>query len=143
MKMLGMKSTLRWLILCVGALGIAHAQTYDTLRVMTYNILNYPGNNSASRNPEFRKILHAIDPDVLIVQEMQSSSGVNEFLNQVLNSGQPGTYSSTPFLDGPDTDNPFYYKSSHVSFQVRVALSTPLRDINGYIDRPAGVTAAS
>jgi len=143
MKMLGMKSTLRWLILCVGALGIAHAQTYDTLRVMTYNILNYPGNNSASRNPEFRKILHAIDPDVLIVQEMQSSSGVNEFLNQVLNSGQPGTYSSALFLDGPDTDNAFYYKSSRVSFQGQVTLSTALRDINGYIVRPAGVTADS
>ncbi|MBL0061930.1 MAG: endonuclease/exonuclease/phosphatase family protein [bacterium] len=110
---------------------------------MTYNLLNYPGNNSASRNPEFRKILHAIDPDVLIVQEMQSSSGVNEFLNQVLNSGQPGAYSSAPFLDGPDTDNAFYYKSARVSHQGTVTLTTALRDINGYIVRPAGVTADS
>ncbi len=128
-----------WLVACP----MAYGQTYDTLRVATYNLLNYPGTNSAARNPEFRKILHAIDADVLIVQEMQSSAGVSEFLNQVLNFGQPGTYANAPFQNGPDTDNAFYYKTSKVSFQSQLVLTTALRDINGYIVRPAGVSADS
>ncbi|MCB1058686.1 MAG: hypothetical protein KDB65_00510 [Calditrichaeota bacterium] len=123
--------------------GVVYAQTYDTLRVMTYNLLNYPGTTSSSRNPEFQKVLHATDPDILIVQEMQSSSGVSEFLSQVLNNGQPGTYTNAPFSNGPDTDNALFYKPSVVSFLSQTVLSTQLRDINGYLLRPAGVFADS
>jgi len=131
------------LFLVVCLFGTATAQTYDTLRVATYNILNYPGGSSASRNPEFRKVLRAINPDVLIVQEMQSSSGVSEFLDQVLNSGQPGTYTSAPFSNGPDTDNALFYKPVRVSFLSQIILTTALRDINGYVIRPAGVNSDS
>lgn len=121
----------------------AVAQTYDTLKVMSYNLLNYPGSNSSSRNPEFRKTLLAVNPDVLIVQEMQSSSGTSEFLGQVLNFGQPGTYSNAPFLNGPDTDNAFFFKSSRVQYVSTTTLTTALRDINGYRFRPAGVNSDS
>jgi endonuclease/exonuclease/phosphatase family metal-dependent hydrolase len=131
------------IVLLVLMVGMASAQTYDTLRVMTYNVLNYPGSTSSTRNPEFRKVLRAADPDVLIVQEMTSSSGVTEFLNQVLNNGQPGTYTNAPFSNGPDTDNTLFYKPSRVSFQSQLVLTTALRDINGYILRPAGVSADS
>lgn len=122
---------------------LAHAQTYDTLRVATYNLLNYPGTTSDSRNPEFRKVLRVIDPDVLIVQEMLSSAGVTEFLDEVLNFGQVGTYANAPFSNGPDTDNALFYKPSRVSFQSQVVLVTALRDINGYIMRPVGVASDS
>lgn len=119
------------------------AQDYDTLRVATYNLLNYPGTTSSARNPEFRKTLHAMDPDILIVQEMTSSAGVAEFLGQVLNFGQPGTYTNAPFSNGPDTDNALYYKPSRVSFLSQIVLETALRDINGYVLRPAGVSSDS
>lgn len=141
--MTAFRNNFYFLVLVLCLLQDVNGQTFDTLRVATYNILNYPGNNSASRNPEFRKILRVIDPDILIVQEMQSSSGVNEFLNQVLNFGQAGTYSAVAFQDGPDTDNALYYKSARVSFQGQIILTTALRDINGYIVRPIGVASDS
>ncbi len=134
-------------ILSVGLLTLAGqslcAQTNDTVRVMTYNLLNYPGNNSATRNPEFRKILHYVNPDILVVQEMISAAGVSGFLSNVLNSGQPGTYASAPFMDGPDTDNALFYKPSLFSFIDTTVLHTQLRDIAGYQLRPAGVSADS
>lgn len=141
-----MKMTHRsWIVLplILMCISLVNAQSYDTLRVATYNLLNYPGTTSDTRNPEFRKTLRAIDPDVLIVQEMLSSAGVSEFLDEVLNFGQPGTYANAPFSNGPDTDNALFYKPSRVSFQSQVVLATALRDINGYVIRPVGVTSDS
>ena len=56
----------------------------DTLRIATYNLLNYPGLDGPQRDPYFRVILSAMNPDVIVVQEMQSQAGVDEFLNNVL-----------------------------------------------------------
>jgi endonuclease/exonuclease/phosphatase family metal-dependent hydrolase len=110
---------------------------------MTSNLLNYPGSNSAVRNPEFRKIIRYVNPDILAVQEMVSAAGVSEFLTNVLNAGQPGTYSGAPFENGPDTDNMLFYKSALFAFVDTTVLHTALRDIVGYQIRPAGVNADS
>lgn len=128
-------------VLIFPACGGVYAQTSDTLLVMSYNLLNYPGSNSATRNPEFRKTLRYVDPDILVVQEMTSAAGVSEFLSQVLNFGQPGTYSAAPFINGPDTDNAMFYKAAKVNFISQTVLETQLRDINGYRLRPVGVGA--
>ncbi len=132
-------------LLCLlGLWAPVKAQSYDTLRVMTYNLLNYPGSDSDTRNLEFRKTLRAVNPDLLVVQEMTSAAGVTNFLNNVLNYGQAGTYAAAPFSDGPDTDNSMFYKVSEFSFiGPQTVLSTALRDINGYRLRPAGISADS
>ncbi len=119
------------------------AQEYDTLKVMTYNLLNYPGSTSNVRNPEYRKVIRYANPDVLVVQEITSQAGVNEFLSQVMNSGQPGTYAAAPFFNGPDTDNALYYKPSKLQYISHVALQTEYRNIDGYRMRPLGASADS
>jgi endonuclease/exonuclease/phosphatase family metal-dependent hydrolase len=102
------------------------------VKVMSYNLLNYPGNDTVVRNPYFRKILSTINPDVLVVQEITSQSGVDGFLNNVLNSfGQ--VYQSGVFYDGPDTDNNIYFKSSLFKFIQNNRIPTILRDINEFI----------
>ena len=45
------------------------AQTPDTIRVCTYNILEY-GDQSSDRDDELRMILNEIGPTVLFVQEI-------------------------------------------------------------------------
>ncbi len=136
----------QWVLNLVGLLYVsstAMGQQYDTLRVMTYNLLNYPGNSSAVRNPEFRKTLKYCDPDILIAQEVQSQAAVNEFLSQVLNYGQPGTYSAAPFIDGPDTDNALFYKPSRTQYVSHTVLTGATRYVVGYRMRPVGVNADS
>jgi hypothetical protein len=121
----------------------ASGQTFDSLRIMTYNLLNYP-NASSTRDPYFRTVLQATNPDILIAQEMTSSAGVTNFLSQVLNYGQPGTYDAATFHNGPDTDNSMFFKIAKVQHILPdTILTTALRDIEGYRLRPVGVTADS
>jgi hypothetical protein len=61
-----------------------NAQTYDTLRIMTYNLLYYRVNfsncNATSNNPDNKDnyiatIFDHVQPDILIVQEMGVNPG--------------------------------------------------------------------
>lgn len=115
-------------------------QGFDTLRIATYNILNYPGSTSATRNPEFRKVIHTLSPDLLVVQELVSAAGQSEFLTDVLNAYSPGLYAAAPFNDGPDTDNGLFYKPSKWEFVSATYLPTALRDIAEYVVRPVNST---
>lgn len=107
----------------------------DTLVVATYNILNYPGTDAAIRNPFFRRVIHTMKPDVMVVQEMLSQTGVTTFLNEVMNKYQAGLYSTVPFNDGPDTDNSFYYRSDKVTYLGAQYINTALRQIAEYTFR--------
>ncbi len=119
---------------------IVDAGAQDTLRIATYNVLNYPGNDATIRNPHFRAVTKTMNPDVLVVQEMQSASGVTQFRDNVLNAGQPGAYTSVTFDDGPDTDNAMFYKSSEVSYIGATYISNSPRRIAEYRFKPVGGT---
>lgn len=137
--------------LCCGAVvvyvfafgaGSAFPQAPDTLRVATYNILNFPGAMGPERIPEFRRIVQAIECDILAVQEMQSQAGVNAFLDDVLRIAGPGDWEATPFHDGPDTDNALFYRTEAVEFVSTRQISTQLRDISEYVLRLPNDTTA-
>jgi endonuclease/exonuclease/phosphatase family metal-dependent hydrolase len=121
----------------------AFPSSAETIRVCTYNVLNFPGSTGTLREPEFITVLQNADPDVLIVQEMLSQTGVNQFLNDILNDGQPGTYAAAPFTDGPDTDNALFYKPSVVTFVSTQQIATALRDVSEYVLRPATHTSSA
>ncbi|MFO7524772.1 MAG: endonuclease/exonuclease/phosphatase family protein [Ignavibacteriaceae bacterium] len=105
------------------------AQSYHT--IMTYNLLNYPGSDTTTRNPHFRQIIAETQPDILVVQEMISQAGVDGFLNNVLKAVSTD-YSSGTFINGTDTDNAVFYKSSMFTFVNNFPVSTTLRDINEF-----------
>lgn len=99
--------------------------------VMTYNLLNYPGSTGAAREPSYRTIVDSVKPDILVVQEISSPAGIGSFLSNVLNFS--GTaYSQGTFINGPDSDNGLYYKSSKFQFINNRAIQTDLRDINQF-----------
>jgi len=99
---------------------------------MSYNLLNYPGNDSAIRNPYFKIVIDNTDPDILVVQEMLSQEGVDEFLNDVLNTVSSG-YTAGAFINGYDTDNAIFYKTSAFTFIANNVIPTSLRDINEFV----------
>src|SRR5262245_38980311 len=111
-------------------------------RFVNWNILNWPGTAStaAVREPAFRTVIADIQPDVLVVQEMQSQAGVDQFLNNVLNVVNPGQWVAVRFHDGPDTDNAFFYKPSVVTIVDSTYIPTDLRDIGLYRFRLKGYT---
>jgi endonuclease/exonuclease/phosphatase family metal-dependent hydrolase len=100
--------------------------------IMSYNLLNYPGSDSAIRNPYFRTVIQNTLPDILVVQEILSQTGVNGFLNNVLNFVSSG-YAAGTFIDGPDTDNGIFYKTAAFTFLTNNIITTDLRNISEFI----------
>lgn len=103
----------------------------DNARIMTYNLLNYPDVDTSVRNPRYRTVIKNSNPDILVVQEMTSQSGMNIFLNNVMNSGG-NVYSMGTFIDGTDTDNGIFFKTSKFRFISNTRIRTALRDINEF-----------
>ena len=77
--------------LALGA-GPAHA-----LRVVTWNLLQYPDYNLAGRQPSFRTVMANINADVLIAQELLSQAGVDSFQTNVLNVVEPGQWTNSGY----------------------------------------------
>ncbi len=103
----------------------------ENVKIMTYNLLNYPDIDSAIRNPHFRKVIRNSNPDILVVQEMTSPAGMTGFLSNVMNlSGS--SYSMGTFIEGPDTDNGIFFKTGKFIFISNTAIPTLVRDINEF-----------
>tara|TARA_R110002050_G_scaffold243066_1_gene379393 strand:+ start:15842 stop:17035 length:1194 start_codon:yes stop_codon:yes gene_type:complete len=107
--------------------GLLEAQVQD-FRVMTYNLLNYNPNNIDDRHDEFRIIMNATLPDLLIVQEVDGQSAVQMFADSVLNFDST-TYSFGTFIDGPDSDVGLFYKTRIFRHVGVTHYATDLRDI--------------
>ena len=111
----------------------------DVLRIATYNILNFP-DDYTERIPEFQKVIRALNPDVLVVQEMQSEAGTDLFLSDVLNVLAPGGWAAAPFFDEANSDNALFYRIDAVDFisirQIPTWDFGGTRDIDEYVLRP-------
>lgn len=112
----------------------------DTVKVMTYNLLNY--NGSVVKDNSFRKIVKYSNPDILVAEEVISQSAVNNMLSNVMNFYTPGLYSAGTFFNGYDTDNAIFFKSSKFTFLYNFVIQTTLRTINlfGLVHNQTGNT---
>ena len=102
------------------------------IRVVSWNLLNYSGMNETSRDEAIRKIIDLTEPDVIVIQEMESSNGVDHFLKKVLNKSSRRKYKAAPFYDGPDTDNALFYDKSRLNLKSTNQIPTTFRDISEY-----------
>ena len=147
----------RWLARATGALALVAFATLlpapaaHALRVVDYNLTNYPSVLFPQRQPYFRTVLSILGADVVVSQELQSQAGVDSFRTNVLNVLEPGQWASAPFVNGNDTDNALFYKPARVQFLGGWAWYPPeppgvtpnLRLVNCYRLKPAGYSAAS
>lgn len=125
-----MKKTL-FIILTLSVTTLTLSQ--DTLRIATYNTLKFPEKTHLKRMPYFRQVIEAMDPDILVLQELTSANGVTLFRNEIMNYYQSGEYTSAPFVDGFDTDNMLFYKKSQFDLIANRQIDTALRDISEYV----------
>jgi endonuclease/exonuclease/phosphatase family metal-dependent hydrolase len=98
-------ATLAWLVT-----GAAPALA---LKVATWNLLNYPDVELAVRQPNLRTAIAALDPDVIMLQELKSSAGRDSFLINVLRVVQPGQWSSTSYISS--CESAVFYKPAKVT----------------------------
>ncbi len=137
--------------LCTLAMLAAANAASAQLRVASWNISNYGG----GRTTDIHNAVYAtfegrsLAPDVFLGQEFLSTTAVTSFA-AALNSapGSPGDWAAAPFVDGPDTDSAFFYRTSRVTFlgQRIIAVGSSVstnqpRHTMRYDFRPIGYTA--
>ena len=120
--------SLRIVLASLSIFVVSHSQQHI---IMTYNLLNYPGSTSAVRNPYFITVISSLEPDIIVAQEVQSQDAVNEFLTEVMKQVSTD-YDAGLFVDGTDTDNAIFFKTSLFSFVANNPIHTTLRDINEF-----------
>lgn len=128
-------------LLALGAWILAAPPAW-ALRIVDYNLLNYPGNTGTLRAPHYRTILGPLGADLIVAQEVNNANGPNQFLTEVLNVLEPGQWATVPFIDGNDTDATIFYKPSELQFLGQWAFypnpSSLLRYVHVYRLRVAG-----
>lgn len=108
----------------------------EELTFTTWNILNFPGSTGTARQPYFRTVLSSIGPDILVTQEILGESAVTQFLNNVLNTMEPGEWSAAPWHNSYDTDRALFYRTSVIDSVIDSGwLDTALRDIEWWLVR--------
>ncbi len=110
--------------LATGALaGSAQAQ----LRIVNWNVTNYNTTTFGGRDPDFQTAIYGVvpaglplagksmSPDIIVGEEFISLAATQHFRN-ILNSapGSPGDWAMATFIDGNDTDDAFFYRTSKV-----------------------------
>lgn len=103
----------------------------EQIRVMSYNLLNYPN----TRDVHYKKIIETIKPDALVVVEMIQQAGVNQFLTNVLGndySAATVTIKGTNSSGNDGNDCAFYYKPSKLTLIESKAVPARTRVISTF-----------
>ena len=124
---------------------LALAPPAHALRLVNWNVLNYPGSTGPARDPLYRTVLAPLGADVLITEEQISLAGIAAYLNS-LNTMEPGQWAAAPFDDGNDTDSGLFYKPAKVSFLGEWGFypnaANHLRLVHVYRLKPVGYTSS-
>jgi endonuclease/exonuclease/phosphatase family metal-dependent hydrolase len=118
-------------VILLAVLCTATSFSQFTAKVMTYNVLNYPGSSGPERNPYFKTILNATNPDILVVGEIADEDDFNTFRDSVIKKVSLD-YAWGTFKNGRDSDHGIFYKSSKFNFISNDTISTALRVINQF-----------
>ncbi|MBA7611908.1 hypothetical protein ES703_19139 [subsurface metagenome] len=97
---------------------------------MSYNALNFSANDFNIAG-HFQTIFDSINADIILMQEMTDDAGCDTLLNR-LNSGEQ-EYARAEFVDGYDTDNMLFYRTSKCILISKDTIQTDLRDISEYV----------
>ena len=135
---------MRVLLFFITLLFFARLNAQDTLTVMSYNILNFPLSNP-SKADTLKPIIQYVQPDIFMITELTSGSGVATILNNSLNIDGVTHYQSATYVNGPDTDNMLFYNSDKLVLYSQYEIPTTLRNISEYVlyYNAPGMTAQS
>lgn len=122
----------------------AVASAFDTVTVMSYNLLFYgtttsfctTGNNNLfAKNGHIRTIMNHVRPDILGVQEMGANVGTTiGFLNDVLNANGETRWARANYMNTTTSNiiSILYFDANKFGITNQHPIITPLRDIVYY-----------
>ncbi|MBP6311156.1 MAG: T9SS type A sorting domain-containing protein [Flavobacteriales bacterium] len=97
-------------------------------RIMTWNALNF-STDAQDRVVYFQTVVDSLQPDILVVQEVEEEPGAAYFHSAVLG----GSMAMAPFVDGFTTDNALYYNAAVFEAVANIPIQTDLRDISQFV----------
>jgi len=124
------------MIALLAALAITQISAADTLRIATYNALNFRGQSDSDRFDDFRIVMSSMQPDVVCMQEIISEEAVDMLLSFAFLPFE-NDWAAAAFANGPDTDNALFFRTSKAALVSQRQIPTSLRDITEYTIRPA------
>lgn len=131
------------LTLLAALLGVLAAAPAHALRVATWNLELYQSSNIATRQASFRTALAGLNPDVLIVQELNNAAGKDSFYLNVLDVVQPGQWASSAYyILGSGEGGAIFWKSAKATVTDITTVSTggPRQVLAGIL-KPVGYVA--
>ena len=124
-----------FLLLCTLSTQTVSGQ--ETLRVMAYNLLNFPDPVPAGRADTFANIASYAAPDLLLVCELKTASGADQLLNKGLNVDGTTNWRRADFVPdgslGGDLQTLVYYRQNKLALYSQQPIRTNLRDISRYV----------
>lgn len=106
----------------------------ESIRVMCYNLLNFPLGDMPSREDTLDVILKYYQPDLLMMQELKASFGLNAALSS-LNELDMDEYRSSTFIaqqsgGGGGLQQAIVYNNRIFGLSNEDVILTPVRDVN-------------
>lgn len=110
----------------------------DRISVMSYNTLNYPTGSMPDRDDTLGVILDYVKPDMLLLQELKTNTGLQEIVAQC-NALLDGNYVSGAWV--LQQSNPastwklqqnLVYNTERFALEQQNTIQTPVRDINEF-----------
>lgn len=133
---------LRIPLLAVMAAALSIASPAHAIRVVTWNIIDYFGSNANARAASLRTVMAPLNPDILIVQEINDSAAKDSLLNNVLNVVEPGQWTGAWLTLSGDEGGAIFWKPAEASVTNITSISTggPRLVLTGVV-KPAGYVA--
>ena len=100
----------------------------QTIKIMTYNLLAWSESNEDGRTAQMQKIFTAINPDIVVMQEVVEEAAINALRTSLNNR----SYSMMEYKDIEDTECSCYYDPSLFAPISAKFIATTLRDISVY-----------
>lgn len=111
---------------------------FSQMRMMCYNLLNFPNGNFAGRVDTLENIIDYYRPHLLMVQELQSEDGLIQITDMMDDLGY-GDFAHGDFIQQQsDPFNPYYlqqnivFDQNYIRLKSQQVLITDIRDINYY-----------
>lgn len=118
----------------------------DTVRLMAYNLLNYPdgrddcGTNitTTNRSDTLRKLINYYDPAIMMNCELQTEAGADSILSRSLNVNGETKWARASFVTntspgGTTLNNMLFYDGDRFTLYSQSEVLTNVRDISEYV----------
>lgn len=107
------------------------AVAQESIRICTYNVLNFSDQTDGNRVAALETVLDGIVPTILVTQEIAGQAGAERFQKDVLQFVD-SRLALGAFVDGPDSDNALYVDTTRVTVVAHTPVTTSLRNLDAW-----------